>query len=221
MAEDPDAPAPVGASGPPLAVNLEHVEQGQNARNEDYRELPRFADLLEIFLDEVQQAEDAIWQIALDSVDTAVGVQLDGFGSIVGAERQGLSDDDYRALIRATIQTNRSEGTVPDLYAIVTAALDSTAPGQAKIETYPPAGYILTIAAPPAFDVEILARLIIRGTAAGVRGIVVASDEPVGTRFEYSAAGDFPTFNAAKGFDHAAIPDTGTGRLTRAFDERI
>ena len=211
----------VGASGPPLAQNVDHCDQALNARTADFRELPRFEELLRIVCEQVQEIEDALWQIASDSVDTAEGVQLDGFGSIVGAERQGLSDDDYRALIRATIRANQSSGTAPDLYSIVTASTGIPAAGQAEIEFYPPAGFIITITEPPAFEIEILHGLLVAGTAAGVRGITVGSSEPAGTRLRTSRAVDFPTFRAASGLDSAATPGTGTGSFTRAMDERV
>ena len=215
-----DPPAPVGASGPPLAKNVDHCPQALNARTQDYVGLPRFEELLRIYCEQAQEVEDAVWQIAEDSVSTAVGVQLDGFGSIVGADREGLSDDDYRALIRATIVANRSEGTAPDLFSIIVAALALDAPGLARLEFYPPAAYVVEILNPPAFDAEILHGLLQRGTAAGVRGITIVSDEPVGTRLRLSRAGDFPAFAAVTGLDSAATPGTGTGSLTRALDER-
>lgn len=213
-------PPPTGATGPPLAQNVDHIQQALDSRTDDYREIPRFEEVTEIYAEEIQELEDAIWGVALDSVDTAVGVQLDGFGSIVGAEREGLSDDDYRALIRATIAANNSEGTTPDIYAVVVAALSDDSQGLAHLEFYPPAGYIIEIVNPPVFAHEILHGLIQKATAGGVRGITVVSDEAAGTRLRFSRATDFPTFNAATGFDHEDIPGTGTGSLTRALDER-
>ena len=212
-------PAPVGASGPPLAQNVDHCDQSLNARTQDYRDLPRFEELLRIYCEQIQEVEDAVWQIAEDAVGTAIGVQLDGFGSIVGADRQGLSDDDYRALIRATILANNSEGTIPDLYGIVLAALALTGTGIASLETYGPRGFILEILLPPTFDEIILHGLLVRGTAAGVRGITKVSAEPVGTRLRFSDATSFPTFAAATGLDDAAAPGTG-GTLVAAYDER-
>jgi hypothetical protein len=210
---------PVGASGPPLAQNTDHCEQSLNARTEDYRGLPRFEELLTIFCEQIQEIEDAIFQVALDSVDTAVGVQLDGFGSIVGADRQGLSDDDYRALIRATIKANNSEGTIPDLYGVVLAALAAAGPGFAALRIYPPAGFIIEILNPPAFNEILLHGLLVRATAAGVRGITKVSAEAVGTRLRFSDATSFPTFAIATGLDDSLDPGKG-GTFVAAYDER-
>ena len=214
------APEPVGAAGPPLAHNPDHVAQALAARLQDYVGLPRFQALIEILAGQVQEIEDALWQIAEDDVDDAVGAQLEGFGSIVGAERQGLDDETYRALIRATIRANRSEGVTEDLYGIITAALADDSQGLARCYWYPPDGFILEILGPPAFDAEILHGLILCGTEAGTRAVTVVSSEPAGTRVRFSRAADFPTYSAATGYDSAATPGTGTGTLTRALDER-
>lgn len=214
-----DPPEEVGASGPPLAQNLEHGAQALAARTQDYRQLPRFAELLGVFVDQVQELEDALWALALDSVDTAIGVQLDGFGDIVGAKRQGLSDTDYRAIIRATIRANNSEGTIEDLYGIALAALDATGLGVVELQNFPPAGFILEIKNPPAFDETIVHGLLVRGTAAGVRGITKVSADLASGRLRFSDATSFPTFNKPTGLDDSATPGAG-GRFVAAYDER-
>ncbi len=217
MAIDPDEPAPVGAVAP-LAQNTEHCVQSLNARTEDYRGLPRFQALLEIFCDEIQEIEDMLWELGQDSVNTAFGVQLDGFGSIVGAERQGLSDTDYRALIRARIKANNSEGTVPDIFAIVGAALGSPPPGFADLIPRLPAGYHIVVLAPPLFDEEILSRLIQDGTGAGIRAVLIVSALPVGTRFRFTSAVLHPVQSPGTGFASASFPAVDGGGLTRALD---
>ncbi len=213
-------PDPVGLAGPPLAQNTEHETQALNARMADYRGLPRFQELIRIVSGQIQELEDVLWSIALDSVETAVGTQLDGFGSIVGAERQGLSDDDYRALIRATILANNSEGTIPDLYAIVLAALDTTATGVARIEWKGPAGFLLHIIDPPAFTETILHGLVVRGTAGGVRGITLVSSQPAGTRLRFTDASNYPTSTPATGLEDVNNNPGVGGTMVAAYDER-
>lgn len=48
-------------------------------------------------------------------IDTAVGAQLDGLGTIVGEARQGRNDDDYREALRFRVFINVSKGTPPDV----------------------------------------------------------------------------------------------------------
>ena len=72
-----------------------------------------------------QPLEDAWQQLRLlRSVDTAVGVQLDMIGEIVGQERGGMVDDDYRRFVRARIAANISDGRVFDLIKVATLVVN-------------------------------------------------------------------------------------------------
>jgi hypothetical protein len=75
-----------------------------------------------------QDIENAMWQLFTErTIDTAIGVQLDDIGTIVGQPRNGLSDDDYRRHIRAKISVSQSNGRVFDIIAVARAMLgDST-----------------------------------------------------------------------------------------------
>ena len=44
------------------------------------------------------------------SLDTSIGAQLDGIGRIVGLDRDGLDDVDYRATLIIQIQINKAGG---------------------------------------------------------------------------------------------------------------
>lgn len=66
-----------------------------------------------------QGVEDALQQLKTERfVDTAVGAQLDIIGRIVGQDREGLGDLDYRRYIRARISANTSSGTYEDLLTV-------------------------------------------------------------------------------------------------------
>ena len=106
-------------------------------------------------------------------VDTAIGAQLDIVGKIVGQDRNGMSDDDYRRYCRARIATNRSRGTVEDLLKI--AGLVIGDPAATLVEdTQGVAAYVLRWGAtvPPANVADILIDFLTAADAAGVRGIL-------------------------------------------------
>jgi hypothetical protein len=68
---------------------------------------------------EVQVCTDALGTFAPGfDVSTAIGVQLDLLGRIVGEPRNGRTDDQYRIWIQAKIRVNRSSGTIEDLIDI-------------------------------------------------------------------------------------------------------
>lgn len=75
--------------------------------------------LLGAILAPAQDVENALQQMALYRfVDTAEGAQLDIIGRIVGQEREGLTDTDYRRYIRARIAANNSNGTIEDVLTV-------------------------------------------------------------------------------------------------------
>ena len=72
--------------------------------------------MLELLGVQVQEVEDAVYQILTDTVlETAEGAQLDGLGEIVGEERAGRDDATYRIAIRTRIAINLSEGTIENI----------------------------------------------------------------------------------------------------------
>jgi len=71
------------------------------------------------FLDEIQDEEDKLWDFydRLD-VDSCEGDQLDNLGTIIGQDRIGLSDVDYKSYIKAKIAQNVSQGGAKAIYGI-------------------------------------------------------------------------------------------------------
>jgi len=72
------------------------------------------------FLDESNELEN-IFQDLLDdrSVDTAVGVQLDQVGLLVGELRNRRDDEEFRNAIKLKIAVNTSSGTVEDIIRVI------------------------------------------------------------------------------------------------------
>ena len=127
--------------------------------------------LLATYAAEIQEFETAAFQVLLDRwLETAVGVQLDGLGSIVGKARAGSDDDTYRLLLRAQVLLNRSSGTVPEILEI----LELVIPGfTIELQQHFPAGFqVIVDQAPlPADDGPVVAFVVGQARAAGVRGL--------------------------------------------------
>ena len=203
----------------PLSQDTEHVLQGRARLIAQYVGKTRLDSLLCIYIDQIQDLEDALWQLAtLRTIEAGEGVQLDGIGDIVGQERQGLSDDDYRPLLQARVQANRSEGTAPDILAVAIAALNDPAVGSIRLESLPPAAYELRITDELPFDEKILNRLVQDATMAGVGATLIVTLTAEANRFVFAdpGAGD-NTFSVDTGFDSATTPGTGNGELARAL----
>jgi len=112
---------------------------------------------------------------------TAVGVQLDGLGAIVGQTRLGgESDADYLKKLRAAVLRNKSDGTEADLAAMILALLDGKATAVTGFDC-PPAAFKLVVAVSAALTAAEQAALIefvlaAKGAGIGVCGLAVLAD---------------------------------------------
>ncbi len=170
-----------------LSKKTTHVAEGLDSLVEQFRRQPKILAFLTSFLNQIQDAENAAFELIDErTLATAVGVQLDGLGSIIGLARGGLTDDQYRLRLQAQILVNRSSGTIPQLLEII-ALLD---PGVLTLTESFPAAFImqvLNITQAPAT----IAALIAAARAAGVRGILHYSNVPTGEGFKFSSSDAF------------------------------
>ena len=83
--------------------------------------------LVESYIPEIQELNDAALSFLIDLfLDNADGVQLDGIGTIIGVERLGLNDEQYRARLQAQIRVNTSSGTIEDVITSMALAIGVT-----------------------------------------------------------------------------------------------
>jgi hypothetical protein len=73
-----------------------------------------------MFTKQVQDLEDAIYQMIDNrSIFNSYGIQLDGIGDIVGLERNGLNDIDYKIAIYTKIAINTCTGSISEILQVV------------------------------------------------------------------------------------------------------
>lgn len=177
--------------------------------------------LIDIFAQEVQELEDAIIQILDETtLPTAIGVQLDGLGEIVGLERQGLDDATYRARLRSQILANRSNGTINELIAIADLF---TGGGETftLVESF--TGFEIEFTTILPFGIgEQLAKLIRIARSAAVNGYVIfhqstpifAFDGFGGAQFDYTDADTNTGFGLSGSLGTKAVLDSSVTDLT-------
>lgn len=171
-----------------LAKVTTHVAQAIANLVEQYKAQPKIAATLEAFVQQVQDLEDALFEL-LDErdLDTAVGAQLDTLGAIVGEGRLGRNDDDYRIAIRGRILVNLSEGTPVDLIELLSALSG----GSVKLVEYFPASLTAEILAEVADEDEArrIGDLLRSATAAGVLSVLIYHGVPESERFRFDTPG--------------------------------
>lgn len=135
-----------------IEQKTDHVIEAQDNLVQQFKGKPVFNALLNVYVVQIQELENVLYtMISCQCLDDAIGVQLDGLGSIVNEDRQGRDDDDYRIAIRARIQLNLSEGTPEDCIDLVKAISNGS---DVELREYYPAAFTVEILDP--IDVDVL-----------------------------------------------------------------
>jgi hypothetical protein len=111
-----------------------------------FRDKPRIEAIVRALANQIQKHEQTFYDLWFRRMlDNAEDVDLDNIGAIVGEERQGWGDDEYRQYIRARIKTNRSDGRTETLIAILVLLfeLDAADVGNIRIREYYPATMVV------------------------------------------------------------------------------
>jgi hypothetical protein len=96
-----------------------HIADAKARLLEQYKGAPNFEALWDIFVQQVQEIEDAIYDvIGLLDVETMEGDQLDLLGRVLGRTRQEMDDETYRVFLKSQIGINTSRGTTEQLLAV-------------------------------------------------------------------------------------------------------
>lgn len=117
----------------------DHEERAAARLVAQYKGRPRIEALVRAHAKIVQGLEDAGFAFYEKlALATASGDQLDRLGGIVGQQREGRSDGDYRVWISARLALNAGSGTVPELADLLAAIAPAGA--TVRVEPYFPAG---------------------------------------------------------------------------------
>jgi hypothetical protein len=158
-----------------LVHNLAHAAEAISHLIEFFRKGPRNQVVLQAIGAQIQELEDAFWDL-LSAFDlaSAVGVQLDTLGKILGERRGGRADEDYRAALRVRILVNSSDGKIEQLYTIILGMLPDAV---ASITEYQLPGLVVQVLADFS-DVSVVtvAAMLRQAKAGGVRLDLVAVD---------------------------------------------
>lgn len=167
----------------------DHVERGIGQLIEVFRK-PRNMSWLSSGIGQIQEIEDALWQLNNGfDVDFAEGQALDFLGTVVGEARYGRLDADYRAAVRARVLVNQSDGTIEDMLAVL-LALDPAMHATVQ-EFYPAAVRFDVISAFSGASPETMARMLRQAKPAGVRLTFVPVDSDDSMIWS-GVAGEYP-----------------------------
>ena len=178
----------------------DHFERAVQALRPFLRQ-PRMVGVVGAFSEEAQQLEDTLYaMVETGGVEAASGDALDAWGDLVGEPRAGLLDGEYRRVILARLQVNRSTGTPEEVIAIT-----STLMGDAEsVQYFPryPAAYALSYTSEAPTSESLRARyraMLEEATVAGV-GIDEIVEAGAGLPFAFLEYDAGPAGGFGEGF---------------------
>jgi hypothetical protein len=190
-----------------LTHDPEHSARGV-ARLIDRYAKPRNKALLASWLGELQQAEDALWQLLVErSLASAEGDQLDVLGAIVGQPREGRDDESYRLWISARTMVLRSSGTTTEMLAIARTLIAET--DTVRLEEYFPAAFLMRFSG--SFTLTLGYQIAYMLHQAKAAGVLFQATWPLSATSFHFAPGDAPVLGSARGFDAGVWSAVGDG----------
>jgi hypothetical protein len=151
-----------------LTEKLNHVAEALDNLVQQFKGSGNLALFITSWVNEVQELE-GMWFDLLENrwIATAVGAQLDGLGSIVGEDRQGRSDAEYRVAIIARVGINVGSGTPEQIIAYVTTVTDGA--NVELTEFFPASLTVRAVTALTAAEATLIGNLLKEIKSAGVR----------------------------------------------------
>lgn len=213
LKQDPLYPDSVQVNVPtPLERKTDHVEEGVARLISQYADKPRIVRLLSAYLRPLQEAEDALWTL-IDQVNlnNATGITLDYLGKILNQGRLGLSDQNYRTVLRARVRVLLSSGKVDELLTILRlVTIDSTEAAQLEAEVFDGIGIVLKLRSELGpVDQDIVFSLLNQAKAGGVPLNFVFGLDPADELFVLGSTVDGETFSSTQGLGNTEDPSPG------------
>lgn len=151
-----------------------HVAEAQGNIVEQFKGKTNLETLIGIYVAQLQEIENALDQIRTetDDIEVAVGQQLDNIGEIVGEERGGRSDAQYRTALKVRIAINVSSGTVEDLLGVVSLLQPDLS---LELVQSQPAAFVISVLDPidpDVVDIDQIGTIVGDAKAGGVRGLI-------------------------------------------------
>lgn len=134
-----------------------------------FRDLPNWAGYMTALLGEVQEWADALWGVVLSrALEDATGDALDQWGALLNEARNGLTDEDYRAILDTKILINHGDHTIPTVLDVLGRLTGSN---NVLLLSTPPAGLGLSYVVPSPLSVLRRARIVRLVRAAVADGV--------------------------------------------------
>lgn len=184
----------------PLPSLDPYVERALGLLAFQFRDKPNIKAMVAALAEQVEGLEDALLDVyATRNLETAQGTQLDVLGRVVGLERQGLTDEEYRLHLRAKILLNRSSGTPGEIFDVFSLLMSDVGTLPVLSEQFP-AAFVLQLDGYPLAYAVLFAQFLRQAKAAGVLA-----------QMAYQETADADTFDFFENSTGTGFTDEATG----------
>lgn len=182
-----------------LVHNEDHEAEARDLFIEQFKRSTNLRAWMDDYIESVQDVEDVFYQLwSMRGIDAATGAQLDALGVIVGAERNGLDDTDYRIRIRIRIRTNLSSGLDSDISDVFSLLLGANPP--ITVIEYFPAGFVVWLSEYIAYSTAAtLASILTDTRSAGVNAQLAYLTTTAALSFSFSSNPDVTESSTSQG----------------------
>lgn len=193
-----------------LQEMLDYASRAKGRMLAQYREKAKFSAFVGELADRAQELEVVLFDVLEQTaVGTAIGVWLDRLGLVVGEERGGEGDTLYRRYVQARVRANRSEGTLEDIIAVITAWYGAAFP--TLVLTEPGRANLLINLDSPDVTSAAVARLVrlLRDTRSAAVGAQLLWQEDASSKIFTFSSGATLEADSDAGFGDSSTPATG------------
>lgn len=177
------------------ATEADHAGVGASELARQFADKPRVAALLAALLAGVQLCETETWELYALTINSSSAHALDQIGAVLLQPRpDGLSDANYRKVLRGVVLALRSSGTGDEMEAVARAVLGAWA----TITEAFPATLVVTPAEDNPIPTTVILSVLRRAKSAGV-GLQVIDMGP-DPRFRFSSSAEEAVVNSDHGF---------------------
>jgi hypothetical protein len=160
---------------------------------EQFKGLPNLDAFIKAYGNQLNDVEEFFGQLlTMLPLQGAVGAQLDRLGKALGQGRNGLSDENYQAILQARVIEYQSNGTLEDLIQIL-LAMGGAAKVQA-LEVFPAGVQIAAVGG--SANPQDMTSAIIQAKGAGVRLTLLSTPSLPAFAYDTPVSADFAGYDA-------------------------
>lgn len=177
-----------------------YLDQNKDLIVQQFKDSKNLLLLIDSYSNQISEYENMVFDLLNKriNIDKSEGKQLDNIGSLIGVDREGATDSDFRILLKSTIGINGSSGTIESILSFIKSLTGSNSE---VLENSFPAFFEINVQDEISFNPLRLFTLLLLAKPAGVGMLLKASPIDPFTMVDGSALGGLSgPIDSSRGF---------------------